>query len=153
MYATYRSTGMMALAFEADGTGSAQWQNGSLRLSVTAETGGAGYNACSVQGAPLGLLCDHLLTTPAPDCIARGATYPEQAMTVAPQAGQQYARCACLDLDRMGLAAPAGKGALYDHSGAPVKTWSAGSGDAGPPEPICLQLDEHLVSAALERNE
>ena len=58
-----------------------------------------------------------------------------------------------LTRDCMGSVPPAGKGALYDHSGAPVKTWSRGSGEGGLPEPICLQLDEHLVSAAQERDD
>ena len=56
IYAAYRSTGMMALAFEADGTGSAQWQNGSLRLSVTAETGEARLQYLHRAGSPLDLV-------------------------------------------------------------------------------------------------
>ena len=55
IYAAYRSTGMMALAFEADGTGSAQWQNGSLRLSVTAETGDARLQSLHCSGCTPGL--------------------------------------------------------------------------------------------------
>ncbi|KAL3141890.1 hypothetical protein ABBQ32_004551 [Trebouxia sp. C0010 RCD-2024] len=43
--ATYRSTGLAAVMFEADGTGSVQYPNGNLWMSFTAETGkGALYS-------------------------------------------------------------------------------------------------------------
>ncbi|KAL0030329.1 hypothetical protein WJX77_010230 [Trebouxia sp. C0004] len=45
LLATYRSTGLAAVMFEADGTGSVQYPNGNLWLSFTAETGkGALYS-------------------------------------------------------------------------------------------------------------
>ena len=45
LLATYRSTGMAAVMFEADGTGSVQYPNGNLWMSFTAETGkGALYS-------------------------------------------------------------------------------------------------------------
>ena len=45
LLATYRSTGLPAVMFEADGTGSVQYPNGNLWLTYTAETGkGALYS-------------------------------------------------------------------------------------------------------------
>ena len=45
LLATYRSTGLAAVMFEADGTGSVQYPNGNLWMSFTAETGkGALYS-------------------------------------------------------------------------------------------------------------
>lgn len=45
LLATYRSTGLAAVMFEADGTGSVQYSNGNLWMSYTAETGkGALYS-------------------------------------------------------------------------------------------------------------
>lgn len=45
LLATYRSTGLPAVMFEADGTGSVQYPNGNLRMSFSAETGkGAQYS-------------------------------------------------------------------------------------------------------------
>ena len=45
LLATYRSTGLAAVMFEADGTGSVQYPNGNLWMSFTAETGkGAVYS-------------------------------------------------------------------------------------------------------------
>lgn len=45
LLATYRSTGLAAVMFEADGTGSVQYPNGNLWMSYTAETGkGALYS-------------------------------------------------------------------------------------------------------------
>lgn len=45
LLATYRSTGLPAIMFEADGTGSVQYPNGNLWLTYTAETGkGALYS-------------------------------------------------------------------------------------------------------------
>lgn len=38
LLATYRSTGLAAVMFEADGTGSVQYPNGNLWMSYTAET-------------------------------------------------------------------------------------------------------------------
>ena len=86
--------------------------------------------------------------------LHRTALLGVRAMTAAPQAGTVCCWGAHpLTCDCMSSVAPAGQGALYDHSGAPVKTWSTGSGDAGLPEPICLLLDEHLVSPALCRKQ
>ena len=45
LLATYRSTGLPAVMFEADGTGSVQYPNGNLWMTFTAETGkGALYS-------------------------------------------------------------------------------------------------------------
>jgi len=45
LLATYRSTGLAAVMFEADGTGSVQYPNGNMWMSFTAETGqGALYS-------------------------------------------------------------------------------------------------------------
>lgn len=45
LLATYRSTGLAAVMFEADGTGSVQYPNGNLWMSFSAETGkGALYS-------------------------------------------------------------------------------------------------------------
>ena len=92
--------------------------------------------------------------TPLLPPLHRTALLGVQAMTAAPQAGTVCCWGAHpLTCDCTSSVAPVGKGALYDHSGAPVRTWSTGSGDAGLLEPICLQLDEHLVSPALCRKQ
>ncbi|KAL3153437.1 hypothetical protein ABBQ38_011772 [Trebouxia sp. C0009 RCD-2024] len=70
LLATYRSTGLAAVMFEADGTGSVQYPNGNLWMSFTAETGkGALYSHTgevtrtwtSDSEAPIELLLDQHL--------------------------------------------------------------------------------------------
>ena len=70
LLATYRSTGLAAVMFEADGTGSVQYPNGNLWMSFTAETGkGALYSHTgevtrswsSEAGEPIELLLDQHL--------------------------------------------------------------------------------------------